>query len=588
MILPVFLGLSLAFPMYALGRCWGGAAMALAATFVALISRYFMMQSRVGWYDTDPLNVPLVMAICLFSLLFARERGRARYRYLAAALACSGMLAWWWHTIPALTVFFAGVPLAVAFAFYYRPPRKEALVVYGILACIAAPVLLWRGPGLVGTVGSLYADAFGTGATVFPPAHARTTEQIGVTFAELAAWSIGSQAGFVVAALGLGLLVWRRRLECLFVAAPLTVALLSVEARRYLIWWAPLVGLGVGAVADALWRGRHRHWALGLCAPLVVLAVWWPNVGRMEADRRAGPVRSPYHFEAMKSLATMAPEDAIVWANWGHGYPLAYYSRRGVFADGGVHTGMHLYAGSFPLAVGDPRLAANWMQFYGVHGMGGLREMHGLFGEDWERALEALREILAAGPEEGARLVAQHAAFADGGAERWLPFFFPRQPRPAYLFLDVDKILSSWFRYGTWSTKTREGQRAVLMTFRNVRARGNTLTSGSTLSIDVEKGTARVRHQRYPLKELVVIRRGRRPDDVTRERRTYEARGGMIFWLIDGVGFGALMDDRAAHTMMARLFCGLDPDPRYFRSVKMSLPLYQIWEVTGDRIGAGD
>jgi hypothetical protein len=126
------------------------------------------------------------------------------------------------------------------------------------------------------------------------------------------------------------------------------------------------------------------------------------------------------------------------------------------------------------------------------------------------------------------------------------------------------------------------------MTFRNVRARGNTLTSGSTLSIDVEKGIARVRNQRYALKELVVIRHAGRLDDVTRERRTYPARGGMIFWLIDGVGFGALMDDRAANTIMVKLFCGLDPDPRYFRSVEMSLPLYQIWEVTGDRIGAGD
>jgi dolichyl-diphosphooligosaccharide--protein glycosyltransferase len=254
-------------------------------------------------------------------------------------------------------------------------------------------------------------------------------------------------------------------------------------------------------------------------------------------------------------------------------------------ADGGVHSGEHLYALNVPLAAGEQRLAANWVQFYGTHGMEGLRELNGLFGGSWGPAMRTLRDVLAGGPEQARGILEGSAVFSKDGADRWLPFFFPENPRPVYLLLDLGKMHTDWFQYGTWDFDRRESQKRFFGTFTGIRRRGGTLTNGYDLSIDVEEGVARAGDRSYPLKELVFIRRGEGPTGIVRERRAYERDDGYFFWLIDGVGFGGIMNGNVAATTMARLFVGLDFDRRYFRPVRTRLPFYQVWEVRGDAVG---
>jgi hypothetical protein len=356
-----------------------------------------------------------------------------------------------------------------------------------------------------------------------------------------------------------------------------------------MIFLAPIAGLGIGALVHELWRQSQRHWSVRLLAPVLLMTVLWPNLGKIRADNEMVPAMRPYHMEAIEVLAAETPKDAIVWADWSFGYPVSFGSGRAVVADGGVHSGMYLYVSSVPLVAGSFRLAANWMQFYSAHGMEGLRTVHRLFGEDWGRAMEALKEILAVGPERAARILSGAEQYSRGHLDEWLRFFFPTDRPPIYLFLELTKIRTHWFQYGMWDFDTQELRRNSFGKFFGVGSKGSLLTDGRNLTIDVDDGIARVGDLEYPLQELAVTYAGKQLQaPLPPRRRTYRRRadeGGMVFWMMARGGFGMLMDRQTADTTLMRLFVGLQHDPRYFRPVKVEPPAYQIWEVTGDRIG---
>jgi dolichyl-diphosphooligosaccharide--protein glycosyltransferase len=170
MIMPAALGVFLAFPVYGLGRCYGGTVMGLSAALVALGSRYYLRRSSVGGYDTDTLNVALGMALSFFFLRFAWTEGRRRYRCLLGATVTLGVFLWWWHTAPSVVLIFAGVPLAAALLFYYRPSRTEKRIFYGTLGILALAAAAWKGRWFAVSLKGLFAVSFEADTTAFPVA----------------------------------------------------------------------------------------------------------------------------------------------------------------------------------------------------------------------------------------------------------------------------------------------------------------------------------------------------------------------------------------------------------------------------------
>ena len=80
--------------------------------------------------------------------------------------------------------------------------------------------------------------------------------------------------------------------------------------------------------------------------------------------------------ESMQWLERNSPENALVWGAWDQGYALRYWSRRATVSDGSIHGGeIAVYTG-LPFAAEDFQLAANFMQFYSVHGQPGMQRIH--------------------------------------------------------------------------------------------------------------------------------------------------------------------------------------------------------------------
>ena len=88
-LMPAFLGVLLAFPMYGFGKHFGGVFMGLSTALISLVSPYYVLRSGLGWFDTDCLLVTLVVSANWFLLKFAVEENLRRYGWLAAGFLTS-------------------------------------------------------------------------------------------------------------------------------------------------------------------------------------------------------------------------------------------------------------------------------------------------------------------------------------------------------------------------------------------------------------------------------------------------------------------------------------------------------------------
>lgn len=577
-ITPTLLGLLLAFPVFALGRCLGGTAMGLAAAFIVLTFRYYLARSSLGWFDTDMLNGFFIITPAYLFLKFGTEVAVRRYYYLLAGLLTYLVALWWWNFAPQVVSLASLVPFAIALLFYYRPPRRQAFILLGLTFGGLLLFLLLTDMNLLGAITSTW-GYIQKKTSVFPTMGLDVAEQERPSLAMLVQYSLGNTPSMLLAGLGLAGLVWRKRKACLFLLFPFGLAVMALFAKRFIIFMAPMAAFGIGFVIQELWDRRHHHFLYGLAAPLVLAAVFWPTLHTLRQDNSFIPMRKPYHLVAMSALGASTPPESVIWTDWGHGYPLNFYSRRGTLADGSIHSGRHLFVMGTPLAVDNFRLAANWMQFYAKHGMAGLDRVYENFGRDWDQITTLLKEVFAGGPDGARDILAAATGIDPAATEQWLEFFFPEPERPVYLFLDLDKINTAWFYYGTWSFAQKKGRTGFFRPVQGLKEAGNHI-GNDFIDVDIEQGRVRLGSRQLPLKELTVTRfvNNRREP----QRTDYGRQAPYRFEYIPQAAFGVLMDDAIADSVAAKLFARVEGDNRYFLPQTLMLPLYQVWKVSGD------
>jgi dolichyl-diphosphooligosaccharide--protein glycosyltransferase len=567
-LLPPLLGLLVALPVYALGAGWGGMAMGWIAALFTLCAPFYVFRSVAGWYDTDCLNLAFPLAIAYFLLRFSAATGRARLLFLGAALATWLGFLWWWDHGRAEATFAFVLPLGVALVLHYRRRPEERWLWAALLAaCLVG--LFFFGQDLFDRAVGATRYVTKESGTAFPVAAGNVVEQNPADWARVARDGAGSAWTLLVALAGLGLLAWRRRAELLFLSFPIFVSLLSFQAVRFLMFMAPLVGLGVASAVVESWR-RLRPPALGraVAAGMLLLASW-PFVSHWQRDNVIEPRRFPFQVEAMKAMAEKTPADAVIWTDWGHGYPLQYYGERGTLSDGGHRSNRLLYLLSVPLASRDFRTAANWIAFFTAHGPRALTRARGPLGEDWSSVTRNLLRLLGAGPR-GARSLLEELGMRGDEADDWVAFLFPRKRRPVYVFLDADKIRTPWFFYGTWDFDKGTGTQFAHTPFFRLEREGSVVRN-EEIVIDLEKGSARYGRHAMPLSRLI-----------TSEGEHSYRRGGLSFRFDPVAGFGLLYDDNVGASVGHKLYVGTDVDPRYFERVISRYPLYRVWKVRSD------
>lgn len=613
LFLPAFFGLLLALPVYLFGYWFGsqdptwqkkslperqfaGHLTALTATLIALVSPAFFKRSMLGWFDTDPLNVVFATLVAYLALRFCLAPAfRQQISWLVALLFTTLLFLWWWDQAGTGVLALTGWPLLIGFVFFYRPDRKT-LIGVGALFSVAVLVLgLMKGWDYLNPMYHLqrllgqldyFTNVQGGGG--FPIGGDFVSEQKGASFSRMVELTAGAIWPFTIACLGWLGLVWRFRLKSLFLSGILIVLLLSGDAMRFAIFGAPLIGLGIGFATLLLWQQIQQfRWTLPVVTAFV-LAVGWPAIADVQQHNPA-PRRYPYHFEAMRLLAAKTPADAVIWASWGHGHPLTYYSQRGTIADGIYHPGWMSYVINFAWTVADFRLAANWMQFYVQHGFNGLSDANTRFtgdATDWANGMARLQQLLAAGPTEAKALLLadEQSARSPQEIDALLAWLFPTNTRPIFMFLEDLLIRQAWYKAGAWDLAHKRAPRSRLYLPINqlqMQPDKNELRGvgqrGEQLRVDLATGQFQLGNQQAQLASLFFF------DRKNSKQQDFQADTPFYFDAALPAKLGVLAEKQTAESVLNKLFIRLQYDQRFFAPVAIKIPRYQIWQVMGDQ-----
>lgn len=591
-VMPAFLGVLLAIPLYLLGNCYGGRVMGLTAAFASLFSPYYVYRSNVGWFDTDCLNVTFAMFMVFWTLQFALQVGRLRYLYGIAALICYLLFLWWWDQAFAVVSVLFFAPALIALLIFYRPTKREGWIFYAIVGVLLGLLLLAKGISLPqqiwhaieGYYNYIYTSK--TVVDVFPNQSISVSEQVRPGFREIVAISTGSMLVFLAACAGLLSIFYRRPKESLFLVVPLILASFSfLFAERFLIFLNPMIALGLGGFIYAIWMLRKRYAIAALLAPLCAFVLLWPNV--LDNVNRVYWPKVPSAFVAgMAAAETLTPKDAVIWTWWDHGYNMRYWSDRAVVADGSHHGGDVSLYNALPLTVASERLSANFMHFYAQRGQQGLADIYKAFGRH-EAGLAFLKTILTGGPE-GAEDILGGAKFPGypAGTElsrlRMKEFYFPAQKKPVYLFLDRRLTITSdwWYWFGSWNFDKQEGTRPFFEFFEEVDLQNNMFVgrgSWNSFQADLLTGITEVGNSDLLLAKVAVFA----ADGKVQVKRFKNM--GPDLEVSQPTRSAVIVDSAMGNSVFNKLFVRRQYDQNYFELVDEAFPDWQLWKVTGDQ-----
>jgi len=594
---PAIAGPLLIIPLYGLCRIFGGSrVMGITAALFSVLSVQYVYRTRIGFFDTDCLNVTFILIVTCFFILFAYETDARRYLFFISGIFFTGLFVWHWDQVRPIAIVISLYPLAVALLFFYRPSLKEGLI-FG-LSCVSALALLfyWQGISGITLQISQFMDFSQFVSTdkvgYFPGTLSDIRELKTPNLRETIDYSTGNGIALLFALVGLILLIFKNRKKSLFLVILLSLAGLTFFlGNRFMIFFAPVTALGLGYLFDAIWRHKSASNLVKVCVTGLVISLAWPAYSKDTKNRFTPALMNLW--PGVKRIAELTPRDGVIWTTWDAGNPLMYYARRKTisdaqFAEGGER---HVYS-YMPLADGNVRFSANFIQFFAEKGVRGIHQVYRACHNDPVEGMALIRSVLAVGPHDAQKLLAKELnsqkllpLFDLATVDQWLQFFFPKASSPAFLFLHQDLTHSQgWFYFGTWDMKSRQGLEPFYRPYAIIKAeKGKYTTSGGILEIDGnESGVFRV-NENGSNKKLnlshVYVQTG--PKMTTTH---FNNRAKLCFEIYEPGRFGALMNEAMAVSTFNRLFVRHETDSQYFQLREENFPLYQIWRVHGDQL----
>ncbi len=585
-LLPCIVGALLALPVFAIGDIFYGSICGLTGAFLCLISFYYFYRSAPGWFDTDFLNVTFTYTVLYCFMMFAFIKDSKRYIYCLAGFVSYLMFLWCWDSTPQVVTVISLLPLIIALVFFYRPNKKEGIILYSLLSLGLIGVFIWKGSGLTGDIIHRLTGIFKyiskekVGA--FPPMGITVSEQVRPTLAEVVAKTTDSIPLFCAGVLGLALLFYKRFRKAIFLYLPLGLGCLSLLfAKRFLIFMAPIMALGVGFLAATLWHKITKPQLAKLIIPAIIIGLAIPGI-KNDLTVRLYPRDNPLMIEGMVRAGHHTPKNAVLWAWWDQGYILKYWSRRATITDGTFHGGERAVCDGIPLASNNFEFAANFMQFYVARGKKGINLLNTAMGGNFKHTFAFIKKVLSNPPQKSKSIIASahiKPISVYKNTEDWLKFFYPAHARPVYLFLDnrLTRTTYWWYWIGTWNFQTHSGIHPVYIPFYGVRPYQGIFIGSQGLRLYPDSGTLTFFRGAASLSYLLF----RNFKEV--HIYTFPRPDNFHFEVFTPTQYGALMKNHIANSVFNKLFIRFK-EQRYFVPIGIATPIYQIWKVVPDKL----
>lgn len=603
--MPTILGSLIVFIIYFLTRSLGAGVIAsIYAAFFSVLSIHFVTRTKIGFYDTDSLNVIFPLLESYFLLRFVKLKSINRYYYLVAGyLSFILFLIWWDQAIIVVGVTFI-LPLLLSFIFYFKDKANnfKLFTIINIFFIIALIILFKFGTvDLVYSFKSLFNDLFVSEKSSFPNTKALILELNPSSWQSLVDLSVNNTILFYLAILAIFRLFIVNFKNALFLLIPICFAIFPIYlGNRFAIYTGPIISIGIGLLVHYIniaiktlisdYEVDTKLWVNFFYRVIIVFIVIWFGIKLyFFNNKNLYGVRTQHLFPVIKSVRDNISDDGVVWSAWTTGYALTYYSNKSVIIDGGsAINGERIVYSSIPLASNSQKLAANFIKFFTTYGIKGVRDIYSLF-KSWDEGLKFIKYVLNLPPLKAKELINNYikqghiklnSKFKNN--EDILKFLFTKAKRNIYLLFDNETIKDgAWYEMGSWDIAKRKGTPSFFYQYHNIKEEGdiikaNNLKFNKKRGLKVAVATTKTPKTTYKL-AYVLTHLG---DKI--EKIDYNNAGKLAFEWIKLYKYGAIMPIEFANSTFNQLFIHHSANQRYFKPIKLATPKHQIWQVFGD------
>lgn len=344
LLIPLLAGLFV-FPLFFCCYRLGFGASAILGGLIGAFSRSYYDRTMMGRVDTDLLNTFFPLAAAGFMLPISKQNSWRVNAALALGAGLTMNLFTRWYQQPSFILVYLAV-LAV-YLLLARVPWKQLLLILLIFLLASGPEYLVQIMGSLRTFLNAYVSPPPTGLIAWPNVLKSVAEakqrSLGVKLAMLHGCTPLVMAGFA----GLGFLCFWRFKKMLPLSPLLVLGAWSLLGPdRFLMYLAPLIGVGVGVLIELLVKyGGERIRLKPLLIPLVsiscMVVLFFSTAAYTGFSSKAAPSLNAATTRALLDVKRLVPQHSAMFTPfWEYGYALMEIGDFATYHDGGLQGGI--------------------------------------------------------------------------------------------------------------------------------------------------------------------------------------------------------------------------------------------------------